>query len=89
MVVLMIISTVMADPMTFLGFLVVTITYQAADTYDHHFVLPMAALIGYVTLASAYFILNRVFYAQGVVSIIIELAGGSIFLYVVLRRGWL
>lgn len=47
----------------------------------------MAGLIGYVTLAGAYFILNHVFYAQGVVSIIIELVGGSIFLYVVLKKG--
>ena len=85
--VLMAVSTAMVGPMTFLGFLVATIAYQAADTYDHRFVLPMAALIGYVTLASAYFILNHVFYAQGVVSIIIELVGGSIFLYVVLKKG--
>ena len=85
--VLMAVSTAMVGPMTFLGFLVATIAYQAADTYDHRFVLPMAALIGYVTLASAYFILNHVFYAHGVVSIIIELVGGSIFLYVVLKKG--
>ena len=85
--VLMAVSTAMVGPMTFLGFLVATIAYQAADTYDHRFVLPMAALIGYVTLAGAYFILNHVFYAQGVVSIIIELVGGSIFLYVVLKKG--
>lgn len=85
--VLMAVSTAMVGPMTFLGFLVATIAYQAADTYDHRYVLPMAALIGYVTLAGAYFILNHVFYAQGVVSIIIELVGGSIFLYVVLKKG--
>nr|WP_120492640.1 iron chelate uptake ABC transporter family permease subunit [Corynebacterium lactis] len=85
--VLMAVSTAMVGPMTFLGFLVATIAYQAADTFDHRFVLPMAALIGYVTLAGAYFVLNHVFYTQGVVSIIIELVGGSIFLYVVLKKG--
>lgn len=85
--VLMAVSTAMVGPMTFLGFLVATIAYQAAETYDHRYVLPMAALIGYVTLAGAYFVLNHIFYAQGVVSIIIELVGGSIFLYVVLKKG--
>lgn len=85
--ILMAVSTAMVGPMTFLGFLVATIAYQAADTFDHRFVLPMAALIGYVTLAGAYFVLNHVFYAQGVVSIIIELVGGSIFLYVILKKG--
>ncbi|NLP38472.1 MAG: enterochelin ABC transporter permease, partial [Corynebacterium pollutisoli] len=34
-----------------------------------------------------YFIMNHVFYAQGVVSIIIELVGGSVFLFVILRKG--
>lgn len=85
--VLMAVSTALVGPLTFLGFLVATITYQAADTFDHRFLLPLAALIGYVTLAGAYFVLNHVFYAQGAVSIIIELVGGSIFLYVVLKKG--
>ena len=84
---LMAVSTAMVGPMTFLGFLVATIAYQAADTYDHRYILPMAALIGFVTLSGAYFVLNHIFYAQGVVSIIIELVGGSIFLYVVLKKG--
>ena len=47
----------------------------------------MAAAIGFVVLTGAYFIMNHVFYAQGVVSIIIELVGGSVFLFVILRKG--
>ena len=85
--ILMAVSTAMVGPMTFLGFLVATITYQLADTYDHRYLLPLVALMGYLTLAGAYFVLNHIFYAQGVVSIIIELVGGSIFLYVVLKKG--
>ena len=45
------------------------------------------ALTGFVVLAGAYFVMNHVFYAQGVVSIIIELVGGLTFLIVVLRKG--
>lgn len=85
--VLMAVSTALVGPMTFLGFLVATLAYQFADTYDHRYVFPMAALLGYSILAGAYFVMNHIFYAQGVVSIIIELVGGLTFLIVVLRKG--
>lgn len=85
--VLMAASTALVGPMTFLGFLVATLAYQFADTYDHRYVFPMAALLGYCILAGAYFVMNHIFYAQGVVSIIIELVGGLTFLIVVLRKG--
>lgn len=85
--VLMAVSTALVGPMTFLGFLVATLAYQFADSYDHRYVLPMAALIAFVVLTASYFIMRHVFHAQGVVSIIIELVGGSVFLYVILRKG--
>ncbi len=85
--ILMAVSTALVGPMTFLGFLVATLAYQLADTYDHRRVFPVAALLGFVVLAGAYFVMKHVFYAQGVVSIIIELVGGSVFLLVVLRKG--
>lgn len=85
--VLMATSTALVGPMTFLGFLVATLAYQFADTYDHRRIFPVAALTGFVVLAGAYFVMRNIFYAQGVVSIIIELVGGSVFLYVILRKG--
>ncbi|KLU11297.1 iron chelate uptake ABC transporter family permease subunit [Kocuria sp. SM24M-10] len=85
--VLMAVSTALVGPMTFLGFLVATLAYQFADTYDHRRVFPVAVLTGFLVLTGAYFVLQHVFYAQGVVSIIIELVGGSVFLYVILRKG--
>ena len=85
--VLMAVSTALVGPMTFLGFLVATLAYQFADTFDHRYIFPMAALTGFSVLSAAYFILNHVFYAQGVVSIVIELVGGSVFLFVILRKG--
>ena len=47
----------------------------------------MAIATAFFVLAGAYFVMNHIFYAQGVVSIIIELVGGSVFLYVILRKG--
>lgn len=85
--VLMAVSTALVGPMTFLGFLVATLAYQFSDTYDHRYILPMAFLLGFVILSGAYFVMNHIFYAQGVVSIIIELVGGLTFLVVILRKG--
>lgn len=85
--ILMAVSTALVGPMTFLGFLVATLAYQFADTYDHKHIFPIAVLTGFVILSGAYFTMRHIFYAQGVVGIIIELVGGSVFLYVILRKG--
>ncbi|MDU0349256.1 iron chelate uptake ABC transporter family permease subunit [Actinomyces sp. MRS3W] len=85
--VLMATSTALVGPMTFLGFLVATLSYQLSGTYDHRYLFPMAVSLGVLVLTAAYFVMKHVFYAQGVVSIIIELVGGSVFLIVILRKG--
>ncbi|NAZ17055.1 iron chelate uptake ABC transporter family permease subunit [Glutamicibacter soli] len=85
--ILMAVSTALVGPLTFLGFLVATLAYQLADTYDHRFIYPMAFLVGFVVLAGSYFIMKNVFYAQGVVGIIIEAVGGITFLIFILRKG--
>ena len=85
--ILMAVSTALVGPMTFFGFLVATLTFQLAGTHDHRRLLPIGALTGFVVLAGAYFLMNHVFYAQGVVSIIIELVGGTVFLVVIMRKG--
>ncbi|MGB4137956.1 MAG: iron chelate uptake ABC transporter family permease subunit [Microbacterium sp.] len=80
-------STALVGPMVFLGFLVATLAYQFADTYDHRHVFPVAVLTAFTILTGAYFLMRNVFQAVGAVSIIIELIGGSIFLVVILRKG--
>ncbi|WP_107943751.1 iron chelate uptake ABC transporter family permease subunit [Metasolibacillus sp. FSL H7-0170] len=84
--ILMSISTALIGPLTFYGFLVATLSYQAAPTYDHRYIFPMALAIGFLVITSAYFLMYHVFNAQGVVSVIIELLGGIIFLTVILRK---
>ena len=84
--ILMSISTALIGPLTFYGFLVATLSYQAASTYDHRYIFPMAFAIGFLIMTSAYFLMYHVFHAQGVVSVIIELFGGIIFLTIVLRK---
>lgn len=84
--ILMSISTALVGPLTFYGFLVAILSYQAAPTYDHRYIFPMALAIGFCILTSAYFLMYHVFNSQGVVSVIIELFGGILFLIVILRK---
>lgn len=87
--ILMSVSTALVGPLTFYGFLVATLTYQAVPTYDHRYIFPMALAIGFLIITAAYFFMYHIFNAQGVVSIIIEMFGGIIFLIVMLRKGTL
>lgn len=87
--VLMSVSTALVGPLTFYGFLVATLTYQAAPTYDHRYIFPMALVIGFLIITGAYFFMYHIFRAQGVVSVIIEMFGGITFLIVMLRKGTL
>lgn len=80
-------STSLFGPITFLGFLVATLAYAIADTYDHRLLLPVAWLLGYVALGLAYFLLRHVFTLVSAVTIIVELIGGLVFLVVILRKG--
>lgn len=85
--VLMSVSTALVGPLTFFGFLVATMAYQAAPTYDHRYIFPMALAIGFLVLTGSYFFMYHVFRAQGVVSVIIEMFGGVTFLIMLLRKG--
>lgn len=84
--ILMAITTSLIGPLTFFGFLVAMLGYQAAPTFDHRYVFPMAFAIGFCILTCAYFLLYHVFGARTVVSVIIELFGGITFLIVILRK---
>ena len=85
--ILMATSTALVGPMTFLGFLVATLSYQFSDTHDHRYIFAMSVVLAIAILASAYFVMNHVFNTQGVVSIIIEFVGGLAFIVTILRKG--
>lgn len=84
--ILMSVSTALLGPITFLGFLASTLTYQLVNSYDHRYLFPVVILMSYAILTSAYFLMYHVFNAQGVVTLIIEFAGGLTFLCTLLRR---
>ena len=59
---LMATTTALVGPMTFLGFLVATLAYQFADTYDHRYIFPMAVGLAFLVLIAAYFLMQHVFF---------------------------
>ena len=85
--VLVSVSTTLVGPMTFFGFLVAMLTYQMVGSSAHARTLPMVAVVAVATLLIAYFVLWHVVYAQGLVSVVIELVGGVTFLVYLLRKG--
>ena len=85
--ILMSVSTALIGPMNFFGFLTVSICYEISKTYDHKYLFLMALFLAYFIITLAYFVMNHIFNANGVVSILIELVGGLYFLYIVLRKG--
>ncbi|WP_336661758.1 iron chelate uptake ABC transporter family permease subunit [Leucobacter sp. USHLN154] len=85
--VLISISATMVGPMTFFGFLVATIAYQFTREDRHAETLPLAIGVALVTLLGATFVLKHVFAAAGLVTVIIEFAGGLLFLAILLRKG--
>ncbi|MFD8936936.1 iron chelate uptake ABC transporter family permease subunit [Streptomyces sp. NPDC059578] len=82
-------STALAGPMTFFGFVTAMLAYQMSGTHRHVIVLPMAFLIGLITLAGGQFVMEHVFYASGMLTVVIEFLGGAIFLVHLLRKGTL
>ena len=79
-------STALVGPMTFFGFIVATLAYQLAGDYRHQFVLPMAFLLGLLTLVAGQFVMQHIFYAGGLLTILIEFVGGLLFLVILLRK---
>ena len=84
--ILMSVSTALIGPMNFFGFLVVSLTYEFCKSYDHKYLLVMSLVFAYFIITLAYFVMNHIFNANGVVSILIELVGGLFFLLVIFRR---
>jgi iron complex transport system permease protein len=83
--VLVSVSTALVGPVTFFGLLVANLAYQIAGTYKHRFVLPVAVLLAVICLVGGQLILERVFAFDTALSIVIEFAGGIVFLALLIR----
>lgn len=83
--ILMSVSTALVGPLTFLGLLVMNVTFEFMRDYRHKFLIPAAMLLSIFTLVSGQFLLAQVFTFSTPLSVIINFVGGIYFLSLLLR----
>ncbi|HEB9428973.1 TPA: iron chelate uptake ABC transporter family permease subunit [Campylobacter coli] len=79
------ISTALVGPITFLGLLVVNITYELFKSSKHSILLLACVLISILALLGGVFFVSRVFDYNATISVIINFLGGIYFIYLVLK----
>ena len=55
-------------------------------TYEHKYILPATILIGWISLFMAQWVVENLFEATTEFSLIIDLIGGSYFIYLLVKR---
>lgn len=79
-------STALVGPITFLGIIVVNLTYEITKTYKHSVLLIVGTLISIIALVGGQFLVERVFTFNTTISIIINFIGGIYFINLLLRE---
>ncbi|ENJ9711066.1 iron chelate uptake ABC transporter family permease subunit [Campylobacter jejuni] len=79
------ISTALVGPITFLGLLVVNITYELFKTAKHSILLSACILISILALLGGVFFVSRVFDYNATISVVINFLGEIYFIYLVLK----
>ncbi|WP_317955037.1 iron chelate uptake ABC transporter family permease subunit [Staphylococcus haemolyticus] len=80
------ISTALVGPVTFLGLLTVNLAHELMKTYEHKYILPATILISWISLFMAQWVVENLFEATTEFSLIIDLIGGSYFIYLLFKR---
>lgn len=84
-IVMIAVSTALVGPVTFMGLIVSFLAYGLAGTWKHRYVLPVSCVIASILLVAGQTMLERVFTFNTTLSIIIEFAGGLVFLFLLFR----
>ncbi|SEQ52751.1 iron chelate uptake ABC transporter family permease subunit [Basfia succiniciproducens] len=79
------VSTALVGPLTFLGLLVMNVTFEFIRGYQHKILIPAAMLISVMTLVMGQVLVSQVFTFNTTLSIIINFTGGVYFIYLLLR----
>lgn len=80
------VSTALVGPVTFFGLLVANLAYHLAASYRHSHVLPLAVLVGAITLIGGQTVLERLLGYDTALSIVVEFLGGIVFIGLLLRE---
>ena len=83
--VLVSVSTALVGPVTFFGLLVASLAHLVMRNHRHAVLMPAAALIAGVVLVAGQSLIERVFDLTTTLSVVVEFAGGLVFLFLVLR----
>lgn len=83
--VLVSVATALVGPLAFFGLLVASLAHVSVPAPRHAFLLPAAALIGATVLVAGQTLFERVLGMQATLSVVIEFAGGLLFLFLLLR----
>ncbi len=78
-------STALVGPVTFFGLLVANLAYLAIPSHRHRHTVPAAVLIAIICLVGGQMIVERLFAFDTALSIVIEFAGGIMFIIMLLR----
>jgi len=80
------ISTALVGPITFLGLLVSALAHSLMKTHQHVLLLPAAAMIAMIILVLGQAFFERIMRLQSTLAVVIEFAGGLLFL-ILLAKG--
>ncbi|MGD9807173.1 MAG: iron chelate uptake ABC transporter family permease subunit [Deferribacterales bacterium] len=80
------VPTALVGQMTFLGIIVSNLAYETMKTYKHGYVIACASGISVIAIVGGQFIIERVFYFNVTVSIVINFVGGVYFMYLLNRE---
>ena len=83
--VLVSVSTALVGPVAFLGLLVVSLARLVDASESHARLLPVAALISAITLVGGQLVLERVFAMSTPLSVVVDLLGGLLFFFLLLK----
>lgn len=79
------VSTALVGPITFLGLLVMNVTFEFMRDFRHKILIPACMLIAIITLVIGQVLVSQVFTFSTTLSIIINFVGGVYFIYLLLR----
>lgn len=79
-------STALVGPITFLGVIVVNLTYEIIKSYRHSELILVSILISVIALVGGQFLVERVFNFNTTISIVINFIGGIYFINLLLRE---
>ena len=84
--VLMAVSTGLVGPITFLGLLVTNLAREFLSTYEHKYLVLGSVLVAVIALVGGQLLAERVLNFATPISVLINLAGGLYFIYLLLKE---